>query len=111
MACRYSLELRVDYFATFSPTVTLNAICILIAIENFKGWHLHSIDVCTAFLHAPLDDVECYMAVRAGLDVLAGLQTNCVRLRKAVYGLKQAPREWHHTVVEFSQSHGFRQLY
>ena len=66
-ACGYSQELGVDYFVTFSPTVTLYAIRISLAIAIDCKWHLHSIDVRTTFLHALLDDVECYMAVPPGL--------------------------------------------
>ena len=46
----FSQQFGVDYHGTFAPTVTLNAVCVLMAITNDKFLHLHSIDVKTAFL-------------------------------------------------------------
>ena len=61
----FSQQFGIYYHGTFALTVTLNAVRILMAITNDKFLHLHSIDVKTAFLHAPLEE-ECYMSIPHG---------------------------------------------
>ena len=61
----FSQQFGIDYHGTFAPTVTLNAVRVLMAIKNDRFLHLHSIDVKTAFLHAPLEE-ECYMSIPHG---------------------------------------------
>ena len=105
-----SQQFGIDYHGSFAPTVTLNAVRILTPITNNKFLHLHSIDVKTAFLHAPLEE-ECYMSIPHGAVPPRGGGANCVLLHKAVYGLKQAPREWNSHFVTFLFELRFRRLY
>ena len=44
----FSQQEGVDYHGTFAPTVTLNAVRVLMAITNDRYLHLHSVDVKTA---------------------------------------------------------------
>ena len=97
----------IDYHGTFAPTVTLNAVRMLMAITNDQYLHLHSVDVKTAFLHAALEE-ECYMAIPHGAT--PPKDADCVLLKKVVHGLKQAPREWNITFVEFLFKLGFKRL-
>lgn len=72
-----------------------------------------SLDINTAFLHAPLpENCKCFIQAPTGYNPPSGQRGNCVRLRKAPYGLKQAPREWNHTFTMFlTEQLGFTQLY
>ena len=106
----FSQQFGVDFHGTFAPTATLNAVRVLMAITNDKFLHVHSIDVKTAFLHAPLEE-ECYMSIPHGAVPPIRGGVNCVLLKKSVYGLKQAPREWNSHFVTFLLELGFRRLY
>ena len=46
----------LDCFDTFAPTVCLTVIQGMLAIENSSCMVCHSLDINTAFLHAPLRD-------------------------------------------------------
>ena len=63
------------------PTVTLNAVRVLMAITNDRYLHLHLVDVKTAFLHASLEE-ECYMAIPQ--EAHPPKDVDCVLLKKAV---------------------------
>ena len=92
----------LDYFDTFALTVCLTAIRAMLAIANSNSMVRHSLDINTAFLHAPLPhNCRCYMQAPTGYVTPANGAGNCVRLRKALYGHKHAPREWNHTLVLF----------
>ena len=82
----------LDYFDTFAPTVCLTTIQAMLAIANSSSMVCHSLDINTAFLHAPLpDNCRCFMQAPTGYVPPANKAGNCVRLRKALYGLKQPP--------------------
>ena len=51
---------------------------------------MHQMDVTTAFLYAPLEEVV-YMKQPEG-TVEEGLEGKLMRLLKCLYGLKQSPR-------------------
>ena len=65
VAKSFSQQFGIDYHGTFAPTMTLNAVRVLMANTNDCYLHLHSINVKTAFLHAHLEE-ECYMAIPQG---------------------------------------------
>ena len=52
----------LDYFDTFAPTVCLTAIRAMLAIANSNTTVCQSLDINTAFLHAPMpDNCRSYM--------------------------------------------------
>ena len=57
VAKRFNQKEGVDYHGAFAPTVTLKAVRVLMAITNDRYLHLRSVNVKTAFLHAPLEGV------------------------------------------------------
>jgi hypothetical protein len=94
----------IDYNETFSPTVHIKSIKLMLAIAAEMDYEIKQIDFDTAFLNATLDE-EIYMKRPDGLHLVGqftkwttGSNTNdpetALRLKKALYGLKQAPREW-----------------
>ena len=59
----------LDHFDTFAPTVYLIAIRAMLAIANSSSMVCHSLDINTAFLHAPLPDNRCcFMHALTGLS-------------------------------------------
>ena len=100
----------VNYFETFSPTARMSTLRTLINISVNKNYHIHQMDVKTAFLNAEID-TEIYVDQPEGYR-----QTDCnnsklyCKLKKSLYGLKQSSRLWnkklHDSLIEqgFSQS-------
>ena len=81
----------IDYDQTFSPTVRFESIRQLVAMGASKGMKMYQMDVTTAFLYAPLEEVV-YMEQPEG-TVLEGNEGKVMRLLKCLYGLKQSPRQ------------------
>ena len=83
----------INYDETYSPTVNMTTVRTLMALATYQHYHVHQVDVKTAFLHAPLDE-DIYIRVPRGLEAgLGGCEY--AKLNKAVYGLKQASRAWY----------------
>ena len=61
----FSQQFGVDYHAIFAPIVARDAALVLVTSSNDRYLHLRSIDVRTAFMHAPLEK-EGRMAIPQG---------------------------------------------
>ncbi|VDB90564.1 Bgt-51627 [Blumeria graminis f. sp. tritici] len=85
----FSQTYGVDYFDTYSPTLRMDSLRILLAVANFCDWEIHQIDVKTAYLEGDLHE-EIYMRCPEGMT-----GTKYVRVDKALYGLKQSGRVWY----------------
>ncbi|CAI7810723.1 unnamed protein product [Closterium sp. NIES-53] len=68
-----------------------------------SGFHIHHMDVTTAYLHGVLKE-ELYMRQPPGFDDGSGW---VCRLKKSIYGLKQAPRLWYLKFDEALMDFGF----
>ncbi|CAI7894515.1 unnamed protein product [Closterium sp. NIES-54] len=95
VACGFSQRQGVDFFQTFSPTLKMTTLRVL----------LHSLDFSTAFLQGSLHE-EIWLRRPPGFtgSFPDGTQWS---LRRPVYGLRQAPREWHDTLRTTLASLGF----
>jgi hypothetical protein len=82
----------VDFDETFSPVARFESLRLLLALATLEDWHIHQMDVKSAFLHGELEE-EIYMEQPVGF-VTAGSEHLVCRLQKALYGLKQASRAW-----------------
>jgi hypothetical protein len=84
-----------DFFETFSPTVNVKSIKLLLALAAQEDLEIKQIDFDTAFLNAELKE-DIYIRIPQGYFKIAeGIKRGMVlKLIKALYGLKQAPREW-----------------
>ncbi|CAI7843242.1 unnamed protein product, partial [Closterium sp. NIES-53] len=82
-------------FRTFSPTLKMTTLRVLLHVAAQRDYELHSLDFSTAFLQGSLDE-EIWLRRPPGFtgSFPPGTQWS---LRRPVYGLRQAPREWHDT--------------
>jgi hypothetical protein len=65
---------------------------LLLALAALEDWHIHQMDVKSAFLNGELDK-EIYMEQPQGF-IISGKETQVCHLKKAIYGLKQASHAW-----------------
>ncbi|SMY19984.1 unnamed protein product [Zymoseptoria tritici ST99CH_1A5] len=79
-----------DFTETYSGVVKSASYRSLFALAALYGWHVHQMDVSTAFLNGDLEE-EVYIQPPEGYPEPGKV----LRLKKALYGLKQAPRAWY----------------
>ncbi|CAI7890959.1 unnamed protein product [Closterium sp. NIES-53] len=109
MACYvargFSQREGVDFFQTFSPTLKMTSLWVLVHVAAQHDYELHSLDFSTAFLQGSLHE-EIWLRRLPGFtgSYLAGTQWS---LRRPVYGLRQEPREWHDTLRTTLAALGF----
>lgn len=98
----FSQRIGFDYNETYAPVAKLVTLRILLAIANRMDFHIHQMDVKSAFLNGKLSE-EIYMQQPDGF--VNG--TKVCKLNKALYGLKQASRVWNDRFNEFMIRIGF----
>ncbi|CAI7776466.1 unnamed protein product [Closterium sp. NIES-54] len=101
----FSQRHGVDYFQTFSPTLKMTTLRVLLHLAAQRDYELHSLDFSTAFLQGSLHE-EIWLRRPPGFTGLfpPGTQWS---LRRPVYGLRQALREWHDTLRTTLAALGF----
>ncbi|CAI7777831.1 unnamed protein product [Closterium sp. NIES-54] len=101
----FSQRQGVDYFQTFSPTLKMTTLRVLLHVAAQRDYELHSLDFSTAFLQGSLHE-EIWLRRPPGFtrSFPPGTQWS---LRRPVYGLRQAPREWHDTLRTMLAALGF----
>jgi hypothetical protein len=82
----------LDFDETFSPVTCFESLRMLLALAALEDWHIHQMDVKSAFLNGELEE-EIYMEQPQGF-IIAGQEAKVCRLLKAIYGLKQASHAW-----------------
>ncbi|CAI7798563.1 unnamed protein product, partial [Closterium sp. NIES-54] len=89
-------RLGFDYFQTFSPTLKMTTLRVLLHVAAQRDYELHSLDFSTSFLQGSLHE-EIWLRRPPNFieSFPAGSQWS---LRRPVYSLRQAPREWHDTL-------------
>ena len=76
----------------------MESIRLLVALAAAKDWHIHHLDIKSAFLNGELAEMV-FVRQPPGFAV-KGAERRVLRLRKALYGLRQAPRAWNTTLDE-----------
>jgi hypothetical protein len=91
----------LDFGEVFSP-VAHNTICrMLLSMANACDFEIDLVDVCQAFLNAPLEE-EIYMRPAKGVcDILGVSRNSWLKLKRNLYGLRQAPRNWSKTFINW----------
>ena len=85
-------QTAAQYKETAAPTGAMAIVLMVVALATGMGWHISSIDITGAFLHA---DIDCPIRVR--IPSIDGSPGRIARLLKSIYGLKQAGRLfWNH---------------
>jgi hypothetical protein len=82
----------VNFDKTFSPVVKKRTVRVLCAIAVLKGWEIHHLDVLTAYLNSPLEEI---IYVEEPEHFKSEKENIVWKLTKTLYGLKQSAREWH----------------
>jgi hypothetical protein len=103
-----------DYDEVFSPVVRYTTLRSLCAISAANKYHLHQMDVDTAFLYGAMeeDDPIVYCQLPENIEIPPELQhiprdQLCGQLQKSLYGLKQASRKWYFTLLQHLSTLGF----
>lgn len=78
-----------DFFETSASVPAAATTRTFLATAAARGWHVHHMDIKTAYLNAPMD-AEVYIKIPEGFDD-AGEEA---LLLKAMYGTKQAGHLW-----------------
>ena len=97
----------LDYIEVFAPTFRMASIRTIIALAAKHDYHLHSIDISSAFLNGDLEE-EIYMEHPPGF-VQFGPHYVC-KLKKSLYGLKQSARQWNKKLHSTLLTLGFKRL-
>src|SRR3954462_4755547 len=100
----YQIE-GIDYGETYAPVARLESICILLAYAAHHNFKLQQMDVESAFLYGPLNELV-YVKQPPGFEDL-NFPNHVYKLDKALYGLKQAPRAWYEHLRELLLDRGF----
>lgn len=87
----------------YSPVAKMSTIRTLLAISNVKGFYIHCLDFCNAFLNGLLEE-EVYLEIPEGTKQNS---SKVLLLKKALYGLKQAPKLWNQEFNSFICKLGF----
>jgi hypothetical protein len=98
----FSERRGIDYFETFSPTVSLKSLLVLLHLAASRDWEIRSIDIGNAYLEADLDTV-----IHMELPPEPGQPRRVVRLMKSLYGLKQAGELWNRKLDAILKDLGF----
>ncbi|CAI7917101.1 unnamed protein product [Closterium sp. NIES-54] len=101
----FSQRQGVDYFQTFSLTLKMNTLRVLLHVTAQHDYELHSPDFSTAFLQGSLHE-EIWLRRPHGFTESFPSVTQW-SLRRPVYGLRRAPREWHDTLRTTLAALGF----
>jgi len=81
----------IDFDKTFAPVTRHQTLRTLLTLANRYRWHIHQMDVKSAFLNRDLEN-EIFMKIPPGVEAKEG---QVWLLHKVLYGLKQASREWY----------------
>jgi hypothetical protein len=97
----------IDFDDTFTPMAWIESVRLLFTLAAQEGWHVHHMDVKSAFLNGDLKE-EVYVHQPPGF-VIPGKEGKVLRLCKALYGLRQAPRAWNVKLDSMLKGMGFGQ--
>jgi len=95
----------MDYFEVYGPVARLETVRLIVAITYGRNWSMYHLDVKSAFLNGPLDEVV-YVTQPPGFKI-KGKEDMVYRLHKELYGFKQASRAWNKRIHSFLAQQDF----
>jgi hypothetical protein len=105
LAKGFSQTHGTGYTDTFSPTIKMDSLLALLAIDAANNWPIERMDVVSAYLAGVLDE-DIYMTPPDGLGLPEG---STVQVIRALYGLKQSGRVWYKKVQNLLKSLGLEE--
>ena len=94
----FSQVAGVDFFETYAPVSNIATVRSVLALAACLDLELQQMDVDTAFLNAPVDEV-IYATPPTGYQKYSADGTPLYyRLKRSLYGLKQSPRNWNSVI-------------
>ena len=96
----------IDYNLTYSPTLNMNALKLIIAIAAKFNWVCKQLDNKVEYLNARLDK-EIYVIIPQGDRYFERVYW---RLYKALYGLKQSGHQRNRMILKFLIKNEYKQL-
>jgi len=103
----FSQRFGIDYLYTFSPTLKLYSLRIIVAITVQRNFKIMQIDINAAYLNAKLTE-DIYIKPPERYN--NGSNQGYWKLKKALYGLKQAGRQWNDELNNSLLDMNFRRL-
>jgi hypothetical protein len=95
-----------DFTDTYAPVTKFTSVRTVIALAAVHDWELENMDVDTAFLNAPVEEV-IYVRQAEGFEQRGPNGEELVYLlHKSLYGLKQAPRNWNNNIDGWLHDYG-----
>jgi hypothetical protein len=95
----------LDFEETYAPVARLEAIRMLLAFAAHHDFKLYQIDVKSAFLNGPIQELV-FVEHPPGFED-PKFPNHVYKLQKALYGFKQALRAWYECLKEFLLKQGF----
>ena len=95
----------ISYEETFAPVTRYSSIRTILSLSAQMGWHIHHMDVKTAFLNEVIEE-EVYIEQPNGFEIFNS-ESHVCRLKRVLYGLKQAPRAWYTRIDSYFTGLGF----
>lgn len=105
----FSQKEGIDYEETFAPIARYTTIRSLLSLVVTMRWHIHQMDVKTAFLNGTIDE-DVFIEQPQGFEINSR-QTHVCKVKKAIYGLKQASRAWYARMDAYLLRIGFVKSY
>ena len=102
-------EHRVNFWETYAPVVSWQALRLFFIHSILKGWHSKQMDFVLAYPHAPAE-VPLYMCFPKGYEFKDRISedTHVLKLTKNIYGQNQAGRVWNKYLDEGLGKIGFK---
>ena len=98
----------IYYEEKIAPFTRYSSIRTILALLAPMGWHIHHMDVKTAFLNGIIEE-EVYIDQPEGFEIFNS-ESHVCRLKRALYGLKQAPHAWYTQINNYFTGLGFTKV-
>ena len=101
VARRFKQKRGVEYDQTYSPTVKMVTLRVLLSSAVQNEMKLKQLDIKTAYLNAGIEEKIFVDQPPGFVKKNANGKSYVCRLKKSLYGLKQSGRNWFNTLGDF----------